>query len=144
MAPPSGAISELALRSKGHWGYDAEFLAAVREELTYGPADCASGEMFVAYVGCDLAGFGRLSANGSEGELDALFVDVPWIGHGVGGALMSYALDRARDQGLTRVRLDADPGAESFYVRFGARRIGEMPSGSIEGRVLPRMEFQIS
>lgn len=134
-------ISALALRSKGHWGYDDEFLAAVRDELTYSPTDCTSGEMFVAYVDSDLAGFGGLSGEDAEGELDALFVDPPWIGKGVGGALMSFALDWARDRGMSRVRLDADPGAESFYARFGARRIGEAPSGSIEGRFLPRMEF---
>jgi len=42
---------------------------------------------------------------------------------------------------MTRVVLDADPGAEPFYARFGARRTGEVPSGSIEGRMLPRMAF---
>lgn len=143
-ADQAKAISDLALRSKGYWGYDDEFLSAVREELTYAPADCASGEIFVAYLDRDVVGFGRLSGDRAEGELDALFVDPPWIGTGVGGALLTHALDRARGRGMSRLRLDADPRAESFYARFGARRIGEVPSGSIEGRVLPRMEFQIS
>jgi hypothetical protein len=36
----AGAISALALRSKGHWGYDAAFLAACRENLTIGSRGC--------------------------------------------------------------------------------------------------------
>jgi len=37
--------------------------------------------------------------------------------------------------------LDADPDAEPFYLHHGARRIGEVPSGSIPGRMLPRLAF---
>jgi hypothetical protein len=35
-------ISSLAIRSKGHWGYSAEFLDACRDELTYTAAQIAS------------------------------------------------------------------------------------------------------
>jgi hypothetical protein len=38
------------------------------------------------------------------------------------------------------VGLDADPNAEPIYERFGSRRVGWSPSGSIPGRRLPRME----
>nr|WP_211354784.1 hypothetical protein [Stackebrandtia albiflava] len=38
---------------------------------------------------------------------------------------------------------DADPGAEPFYRRMGAVRIGEAPSGSVPGRVLPRMTVRL-
>jgi hypothetical protein len=33
--------------------------------------------------------------------------------------------------------IDADPNAEAFYLAMGAVRIGQTPSGSIPGRVLP-------
>ncbi|EBV1760669.1 N-acetyltransferase, partial [Salmonella enterica subsp. enterica serovar Newport] len=33
--------------------------------------------------------------------------------------------------------VDADPNAEAFYIRQGAIRIGETPSESLPGRVLP-------
>ena len=29
----AGALSDLAIRSKGHWGYDVAFLASCRAEL---------------------------------------------------------------------------------------------------------------
>jgi GNAT superfamily N-acetyltransferase len=133
-------LSALALRSKGHWGYPAEFLEACRAELTYTEADCTSGDLYVAASDDEPAGFHLLRGD----ELEALFVDPRWIGSGVGGLLLRHALDLARVRGLARVHLDADPGAEPFYVHHGARRIGESPSGSVAGRVLPRLQLGLS
>lgn len=144
--PPASAahtISELALRSKGYWGYDAEFLEACRAELTYSQDDCISGDMLAAYVDQHLAGFSVVRGTGPTGELAALFVDPASIGSGVGGVLLAHAIDVARCRGITRLVLDADPGAEPFYAHHGARTIGRNPSGSIPGRTLPRMEFAL-
>ena len=63
------------------------------------------------------------------------------IGTGCGGRLLMHTLRVARARGFTRLVLDADPGAEPFYLHFGARRIGRSPSGSIPGRDLPHLEF---
>ena len=40
-------LSELAVRSKGHWGYSQQFLDACREELRVSNADIAAGNAFV-------------------------------------------------------------------------------------------------
>ncbi|WP_245700178.1 hypothetical protein [Geodermatophilus siccatus] len=45
------ALSRLALRSKGHWGYDEEFLAACRVELTLQPEQCDGVHTVVAKRG---------------------------------------------------------------------------------------------
>ena len=139
----AGRVSALALRSKGHWGYSAEFLEACRAELTYSEADCLSGDLYVAEQDAVLAGFYLLRGSGPDGELQALFVDPPWIGKGLGGVLIAHALDLARSRGITRVSVDSDPGAEPFYLHHGARRVGEVASGSIPGRVLPQLVFEI-
>lgn len=137
------AVSALALRSKGHWGHDAEFLEACRAELTWGPERMV--EVVVAESDGAVVGFHLLEPVESEahvGELAALFVDPPSIGSGVGRLLLRDALAHAVRRGWRAVRLDADPDAEAFYLSQGARRIGESPSGSIAGRVLPRLEFE--
>ena len=139
----AGPVSALALRSKGHWGYSAEFLAACRAELTYSEADCLSGDLYVAEADSVLAGFFLLRGTASSGELQAMFVDPPWIGHGLGGLLITHALELARSRGITRVSVDSDPGAEPFYLHHGARRAGEVASGSIPGRVLPQLVFEV-
>ena len=43
--------------------------------------------------------------------------------------------------GFERITLEADPGAEPFYLAMGARRCGSIPSGSIPGRPLPVLEM---
>jgi GNAT superfamily N-acetyltransferase len=134
-------LSDLALRSKGHWGYSAEFLEACRAELTVRSEQLS--DVVVAEVDGTVAGFRLLVADGATAELDALFVDPPFIGTGVGGMLLTEVLATARAGGIHVVGLDADPGAEPFYARFGARTVGVTPSGSIPGRTLPRMEFDL-
>jgi len=130
-------LSELALRSKGHWGYSPEFLEACRAELTVRTEQLP--DVVVAEIDGAVAGFRLLAGS----ELEALFIDPPFIGTGIGGMLLADALATARARGIHAVGLDADPGAEPFYARYGARTIGVTPSGSIPGRALPRMEFDL-
>jgi GNAT superfamily N-acetyltransferase len=136
----AAALSALALRSKAHWGYSAEFLEACRAELTV--AESSLPSVTVAVVRDTIAGFSLLEGH-SAGELAMLFVDPPWIGHGIGGLLLSAALDAARRRGYRHVDLDADPGAAPFYLRYGARHLGDVPSGSIPGRTLPHLRFPL-
>jgi N-acetylglutamate synthase-like GNAT family acetyltransferase len=136
-------LTELAVRSKGHWGYDAAFLTACRDELTVSPADCDGSRVMVAEQNHTVVGFYQLTGESPTGELVALFVDPAAIGSGLGRRLLRHALDRARELGMSSVIIDADPYAEPFYVRAGARRIGAVASGSIEGRVLPQLEMTV-
>ncbi|MEO1576840.1 MAG: GNAT family N-acetyltransferase [Pseudomonadota bacterium] len=144
----SAAISALALRSKGYWPYSAEFLEACRDELTYPPQKIASDPYLftLAETGDDsrLAGMllVHLESPGQVG-LDALFVEPECIGQGVGRALWQRAVEQATVHGAQRIEIHADPYAEPFYAAMGAVRVGEVPSGSVPGRVLPLMHFAL-
>lgn len=138
-------ISALALRSKAHWGYDEAFLAACRRELTWTAAQCASGDVVVAERHGAVVGFFALGGEATgRGELDACFVDPPAIGTGVGGVLLRGALEEALRRGWRTLTLAADPGAVAFYEHHGARRVGEVASGSVPGRTLPLLELAVS
>lgn len=136
-------LSELALRSKGHWGYDAAFLAACREELTLRPAELAAHRTVVAEREGRLLGLATLVGAPPVGELGMLFVAPEAIGRGVGSALYRHVLATAQELGFARLELDADPNAEPFYRAMGAEVVGTSPSGSIPGRVLPRMAMRV-
>jgi len=137
------SLSGLALRSKGHWGYDEQFLAACRAELTLRPEQCDGVHTVVAERDGRLLGFHRLAGEPPVAELADLFVDPDAIGQGIGAALLADAVGRARALGISRLLIDADPHAEAFYARLGARRIGSIASGSIPGRELPRLELLV-
>ena len=140
----ASALSALALRSKGHWDYSADFLELCRAELTYTAEKCGSGDVFVAEQDGQVLGFAAIDGTPPDGELEALFVDVGAMGRGVGGGLLQHVLKVARNRGFTSLTLHADPGAEPFYAHHGAIRIGEAPSGSIPGRTLPELMFGLT
>jgi GNAT superfamily N-acetyltransferase len=137
-------LSALALRSKAHWGYDDAFLDACRAELTVTVASIDAGAVTVADVGEVVAGFSMLVDDPPVRELDALFVDPPFIGQGVGAALFAAFRGAAVADGCMRLRIEADPNAVGFYEHQGAVIVGERPSGSIPGRTLPLLELDLT
>lgn len=137
-------LSDLALRSKGYWGYDEEFLEACREELTVRRNDIARRRVTVLERDGAVLGFYGLDGEAPVGELWWLFVDPTAIGTGAGTALWTHARRTALGLKWKRMCIESDPGAEGFYLAMGARRIGEVPSQSIPGRVLPLLEFEVA
>lgn len=137
-------LSSLALRSKAHWGYDDEFLAAA-EELAIHPADLDRMLVMVATAPNDEPlGFFALECDPPEGELTALFVEPDRVAAGLGRLLWEECVAAAAERGVERMRIESDPFAEGFYVSRGAVRTGTTPSQSIPGRELPLLRFDIS
>ena len=146
----AGELGALAVRSKAHWGYDAAFMAAFRDELKISADQLAARRTYVAVTrGPDagaverILGFGTIEGEPPAGELGMLFVDPPAIGRGVGGALFSHLSAVAVDLGFHRLTIASDPNAEPFYLARGAVRIGGVPSVSIPGRTLPLLALAL-
>ncbi|MCX3059160.1 GNAT family N-acetyltransferase [Streptomyces beihaiensis] len=138
----AAALTDLALRSKAHWGYDAAFMAACADELTLRPSDVARRRTVVAEAADGrLVGLATLEGPPPEGELGLMFVDPDAMGHGVGRLLFDHVRDTARALGFAHVRWAADPNAVPFYEAVGGRHVGAVPSGSVPGRTLPLMEI---
>jgi GrpB-like predicted nucleotidyltransferase (UPF0157 family)/GNAT superfamily N-acetyltransferase len=137
------ALSDLALRSKAHWGYDANFLAACRAELTVKPADVERLRVTVAEESGEIGGFYALGGGPPEGELSFLFVEPARIGAGIGRMLWEDCLATAARIGLSRIRIESDPFAERFYTGIGATRVGDVQSQSIPDRRLPLLSFDM-
>ena len=142
-AQEAAAISALALRSKAYWGYDADFLAACRQDLTIRPEWCDGVRLVVAERDRVLLGYARVAGEPPVGELAGLFVDPSAIGRGVGGLLLRHAVAIAARLGMTALEIDSDPNAEPFYRHAGAVRTGESPSTVDPTRLLPRLELAV-
>ncbi|MBO0913105.1 GNAT family N-acetyltransferase [Streptomyces laculatispora] len=137
-------LTGLALRSKGHWGYDEAFLAACRDELTMAPADIDRRRTAVAEEDGRVLGFTTLEGAPPAGVLGMMFAEPDALGRGVGRLLFGHVVAEARRLGFARFTIDADPNAEGFYRAMGAVRIGATPSGSVPGRELPLLEFTLT
>jgi GNAT superfamily N-acetyltransferase len=136
-------LTELCLRSKAVWGYDEDFMQACRVELTLTPAIMRSSYIKVAEINGHLVGVAQVTINGQLAELDKLFVEPTHLRSGAGKALFGWATSIARDGGAVTMVIDADPDAVGFYRRMGAVDDGVAPSGSIPGRLLPRLRVRL-
>lgn len=136
-------LSELALVSKRHWGYDEAFMERCRPELIVQRHDVEAGRVFVSEDSLGRRqGFAVVLTDGADAVvLDMLFVDPLFIGHGVGRALVDEAVARARRDGATVMRIESDPYAAGFYERVGAVQVGTSRSWST-GRDLPLFELR--
>jgi GNAT superfamily N-acetyltransferase len=136
-------LSDLALRSKSHWGYDADFLKACRAELTLSPDYIAASPVFVLEERKRIVGFYGLLELDGELELLYFFVEPAAINRGFGRRLWSHAVKTAARLGFQRLSIESDPYAEAFYQAMGAERVGEVPSSIKPERRLPLLKFHL-
>ena len=97
-------------------------------------------EVHVAIVEGEPAGFYALVGEGRRIELGHLWVLPERMGEGVGPALFEHALRTAASLGAGVVGIEADPNAEGFYRRMGARRVDEIVGRE---RVLPLLAMYV-
>ena len=129
------ALSALTMRSKAHWGYGEEFLAASRDVLRLRSSDLVERRALVAERDGLVLGVATLEGDPPNGELGLLFVEPHAIGTGLGRMLYRRVLEDAGRLGFTRVMIESDPHAEGFYLAMGAERQDAARQGI--GRALP-------
>ena len=136
-------LSDLCFRSKAVWGYDDEFMEACRGELTFKPSDLKLTRIGVAEWDGRPIAVAQLKVVDDEADLLKLFVEPGALRSGTGKALFAWATDAARKLGARRLTIEADPDAAPFYRRMGAYDVGQAPSGSIPGRMLPKLAMNL-
>ena len=124
-------------------GYDDDFMEACRKELTIEPCDLRSTSIAVAEKNSKIVGVAQIKVVGIEADLLKLFVEPTTLRGGIGRTLFAWATDQATSSGASRLVIEADPGAVPFYRRMGAGDCGLAPSGSIAGRMLPKLVKQL-
>lgn len=137
------ALTELCLRSKAIWGYDDAFMRACRKELTVTPTTLMAFQVQVAELDGRLAGVAEVKSGGETAQLEKLFVEPTMLRTGVGRKLLDWAKATARAAGATTLVIEADPRAAEFYRRMGSVDDGLVPSGSIPGRLIPKLNLRL-
>jgi GNAT superfamily N-acetyltransferase len=137
----AAALRELAHRSKAHWPYGAEFLAAVEPLLQLDASDVLAHEVWVLELRGAVVGWHRVTLHDERAELEDLWLEPALIGSGLGRLLFEHAVSVAAAHGASRLEWDAEPFAEGFYRAMGGEEIGRSPSAVEAGRTLPRMRL---
>jgi len=114
-----------------------------RDELEFTPESIREHEVWVAEDDGEPVGVTAVSFEGTEAEVEHLWIHPSAMGRGLGARLFRRAVATARARRATTLVIAADPNAEDFYRRMGARRAGSVPSRPA-GRELPRLVLELS
>ena len=136
-------LSDLCFRSKAVWGYYEEFMEGCRGELSFELRDLGLTPIAVAEHDGKPIGVAQLKVVDGEADLLKLFVEPSALRSGTGKALLAWATDAAKKLGATRLTIEADPDAAAFYRRMGAYDVGQAPSRSVPGRMLPKLAMNL-
>ncbi len=118
------ALEELQRRASLALGEYNEQLEAHPEAIELPPEQIERGEVLVAEVDGEVAGFSVLLIEDDHAELDGLFVEPPHWRRGIGAALIEAEVHEARRQGLS-LMVVAGPSAREFYEKCGFTLEGE-------------------
>jgi GNAT superfamily N-acetyltransferase len=122
------SLQQIAVASKGHWGYDPEFLARFATILSLSPDQIREHDVWVLEIDGEAAGFYGLIHHGEVSELDDLWLLPRHIGKGLGRPLFEHAALRAAEHGAKRLEWEAEPNAIGFYERMGGRAVRDTTS----------------
>lgn len=143
-AVPSDAprLTAIAFAAKWHWGYPEAWIQRWSDALTITPEYIATNVCFAVIEEPDeILGFAALRKEAGEFWLDHLWLLPAAMGRGIGRMLFERCEAEAKNVCATRLRIEADPHAEEFYARMGARTVSRV-SAAMDGaeRFLPMME----
>ena len=118
------ALTEIAHAAKRHWRYPERWIQNWRDILTMRPQFIAANVAYCATEDARVVGFYLLTNESDGPHLDHLWIVPHAMGRGIGRALFQHAVGQARRLSHRTLKIEADPNAEGFYTRMGARRVG--------------------
>lgn len=133
-------LTDLALRSKRHWGYSDDLIALWRSDLVITPDLFETNLVEVAMADNAMLGFYSIHQTGHE--VENFWVIPEKIGTGLGRWMFEQMILTMRAQQIDSVTIVSDPHAAGFYAHMGARPIGASPSVPV-GRMLPVFRYAL-
>ena len=137
------ALTRITIAAKRYWNYPEHWIQHWLPMLTIQHDYIAFNETWMAVVQDEPAAYYSLKQD-DELWLDNLWVHPAHMGKGLGKDLFTHALERSRICSASKLKIEADPNAQSFYEHMGARKVGEHRS-EIDGqpRILPLMKIDL-
>lgn len=126
------ALRTLARAAKGYWHYSSDYMQVWDYHQGITPEFIVHYPVHCAVLGRKIIGFYAYSTEGEIRELKHMWVAPEHICTGVGRRLLLDAIEKLRSAGVRGLQIVADPNAEGFYRRMGARRVAETRPGPLE------------
>ncbi|MBX3037238.1 MAG: GNAT family N-acetyltransferase [Anaerolineales bacterium] len=138
------SLTQIAISAKRHWNYPEAWIQHWLPQLTISEEYISTNEVWIMTDGGKAIAFYALSQDEEGYELGHLWVLPEYIGKGIGKQLLQHAFERCKLLNITALKIYADPNAQTFYEKMGAKKIDEYHSHLFgEDRVLPVMEIEL-
>ncbi|EEL51200.1 GCN5-related N-acetyltransferase [Bacillus cereus Rock3-44] len=135
-------LSHIALISKATWDYSEEFIQACKEDLTITDDYIMNNYVYVLESEGIKIGFFSFQRK-EEDALDFLYLHPNYKGKGYGKLLWQSVVEKAVELGMKCFTIDSDPNAKGYYMKMGAKLIGETPSTVFKDRLLPLLRYDV-
>ena len=136
-------LKEIAVSSKGFWGYEPDKVRKWADRGDFSPAQLGKLTLFVAEAEARAIGWCSLEPRGELWWLADLWIEPDWIGKGVGGRLFRHSARHAQREGAKRLEWEAEPNSIGFYEKMGARYLRDSEL-SEWGRTLSVMGVELN
>ena len=135
-------LSNVALSSKATWNYSEEFILACKEDLTITEQYIKNNYVYILEENQEMIGFFSFQRTG-EDCLDFLYLHPTYKGKGYGRILWESVVQKAGELNIKSFTIDSDPNAKGYYLKMGAKLIGETPSTVFKNRMLPLLRYDV-
>lgn len=135
-------LSDLAIESKGHWGYSKEQLDVWRKDLKIEKEYITQNLVRTILADGELVGFYAIKKEKNEDVLDHLWLLSKAIGRGIGNHAFQKIKEDCTTLKIEEFAVISDPDAEGFYLKQGCVRVGEVESKP-QNRMLPKLKYRI-
>lgn len=138
-------LRDILISSKGHWGYSQEQLDIWRSNLKFENTYVAGNTVKLIQRDTEVIGFFAIVKGKYDepNELDHLWLLPKVIGKGYGNQVFKRIELECRALGINDFYITSDPDAESFYLKKGAIKVGEVYSDS-QKRYLPKLIYTVA
>lgn len=140
----SELLTQIAIESESYWGEDEEFIRRFSIEYRVSETFIKNNPTYVLEDDSEIVGFYAITQNNNITELEYLYIKRSMIGKGCGKFLWMHIIKKCEELGVTRIELVTSPEALDFYKRQGAKQIGVVESTLRNGRMIPKLEYQIN
>ena len=134
-------LTDLALRSMGHWPYSAEYLQKCRPVVTVDEAYFQKWPLWVMELNGVPVGFHSLLRKDNKAWLEYFWLEPSCIGKEMGRQLFHHALGVAKEAGWMPFYILSDPFAMRFYRKMGCGLVGFQDSLIYNKMPLPLLVF---
>lgn len=114
-------LSNVAIRSKRHWGYSKEAMDLWNQNLTITEEFINTHTVIKATLEDEIVGFFALEEIKPVTRLAHYWLDTPYMRRGYGTAMYNFMVDYLKKQNVQKATIVMDPNGYPFFEKKGAK-----------------------